>query len=273
MTHSKMTNLDAKTLKEITLIALNNLSIGYSKEVIVEDLNLTFGSNQIICLLGANGCGKTTLLKTILGIVAPKRGNIVIQGREHSQWSRAELSKTIAYVPQIQTHFFAFSVEEMVLMGRTTHIHWRSTPKKRDKLIALDSLDRLGIAHLKDKTYTELSGGQRQLVLIARALAQEPTLLVMDEPTASLDYGNQLRVLEEIKKLKDTGLTILMTTHQPEHSLMVADRLLMIHNGRILADGLPADILTIGHLAEIYGLSEAALTENFNFLARTMTQA
>lgn len=254
------------------LIQMNNLSIGYGKTVIAKDLNITLDNHQIICLLGANGCGKTTLLKTVLGIVKQQSGNIIIQGKAQKQWSRSELSKVIAYVPQIQTHFFAFSVVEVVLMGRTTHIHWQSTPKKHDKKIALRALERLGIAHLQNKIYTELSGGQRQLVLIARALAQEPSILIMDEPTASLDYGNQLRVLEEIKKLKQAGLTILMTTHQPEHSLMIADRLLMLHKGCIIADGHPSDVLTMPNLAQIYDLSERVLAAHFNFLSQAMTK-
>lgn len=183
------------------LIQLNNLSIGYKKTVLASEMNLQLEANQIICLLGANGCGKTTLLKTILGLLPALSGEILLQNRPHFEWSQKQLAQFIGYVPQVH-HLFHFTVQEVVLMGRTAHLSWYSTPKKSDIDIAEQCLDTLGIAHLSQRFYHQISGGERQLVLIARALAQQPSFLIMDEPTSNLDFGNQIRVLEKITSLK-----------------------------------------------------------------------
>ncbi|OYQ80587.1 iron ABC transporter ATP-binding protein [Ignatzschineria sp. F8392] len=249
----------------MNLITLENISINYGKRTIIKDLNTAIEEKEIIALLGANGCGKTTLLKSILGLVKPRSGTITIEGKPQSQLKQEEIAKIIGYVPQAQNSHFAFTVEEVVLMGRTAHLHWAATPKEKDRKIAHTALERLGVAHLLKSSITTLSGGERQLVLIARAIAQQPRCLIMDEPTASLDYGNQLRVLEQIKRLKASGITIIMTTHQPEHALSIADRLLLLHQGDLIADGAPETTLTTTNLAQIYNLPESIIEQNFQF--------
>lgn len=246
----------------MSLIQLQDLTIGYRGQIIAEKLNLSFQSQEVTCLLGANGCGKTTLLKTILGVLPKISGEIFINQKPQQKWQRSELSKYLGYVPQAHNHVFPFTVEAVVLMGRTAHLDWYSSPKAEDKVIAHECIQQLGIEHLTHKPYTQLSGGQQQLVLIARALAQNPSFLIMDEPTASLDFGNQMRVLEQIEKLKAQGLSILMTTHQPEHAMQIADRIILLDHGNIIADGSPKECLTLKNLAKIYALDEAIIAKN-----------
>lgn len=250
----------------MSLIQLQDLTIGYRGQMIAEKLNLSFQSKEVTCLLGANGCGKTTLLKTILGILPKISGEIFINQKPQNKWQRSELSKYLGYVPQAHNHIFPFTVEAVVLMGRTAHLDWYSSPKAQDKAIAHRCIQQLGIEHLTHKPYTQLSGGQQQLVLIARALAQNPSFLIMDEPTASLDFGNQMRVLEQIEKLKAQGLSILMTTHQPEHAMQIADRVILLDHGNIIADGSPKECLTLKYLAQIYALDESIIAKNLPFI-------
>lgn len=253
----------------MSLIQLHNLSIGYPKHIIAKDLNLSFNGNEVVCLLGANGCGKTTLLKTILGVLPKLSGELLIQNKDQKQWQRNLLAQFLGYVPQAHNHVFPFTAEEVVLMGRTAHLSWCSSPKQVDKDIAQSCIERLGIAHLAQQPYTQLSGGERQLVLIARALAQEPTFLIMDEPTASLDFGNQIRVLEQIEQLKQQGLSILMTTHQPEHAMRIADRIILFHQGNVIADGDPQSCLTADNLATIYSLDKSVISKNLHFASNS----
>ncbi len=251
----------------MSFLALQNVAIGYKQKVLADNLNLTFSKKQIVCLLGANGCGKTTLLKTLLGLLPPLAGEIRLSGELLNHWQPQQLAKQIAYVPQVH-HYFRFSVENVVLMGRNPYLKWYQSPNIIDKKIAESSLAQLGIAHFLYQNFAKLSGGEQQLVLIARALAQQPKWLIMDEPTSNLDFGNQLRVLEKIKQLnQQQQLGILMTTHQPEQSLRIADRTLLFHQGKILADGTPQQILTAENLAQIYQLDPTVIQTHFHFMA------
>ncbi|MDG6897901.1 iron ABC transporter ATP-binding protein [Actinobacillus delphinicola] len=251
----------------MSFLSLQNLAIGYKKKVIADKLNITFSEKQIVCLLGANGCGKTTLLKTILGLLPPISGEVYLNNQNLKHYPAPQLAKQIAYVPQAHRHF-NFSVQNVVLMGRNPYLKWYQSPNSCDKEIAQMALAQIGIEHFLTKSFDRLSGGEQQLVLIARALAQQPKLLIMDEPTSNLDFGNQLRVLEKIKQLNaETQLGILMTTHQPEQSLQVADRTLLFHQGKILADDIPQRILTVQNLAKIYQLAPAVIQKHFHFMA------
>lgn len=250
----------------MSLLALRAVSVGYGTRTVLSDIDLLLEPQTVLCLLGANGCGKTTLLKTILGLIPSTSGEIRIESRPQADWSRTALARRIGYVPQAHHGVFPFTVEQVVLMGRTAHLPWHATPHPADIDIARHSLELLGIDHLHHRNYMHLSGGERQLVMIARALAQEPALLVMDEPTSSLDFGNQIRVLEHIDQLRTQGLSILLTTHQPEQAARLADRLVLLHQGRILAQGMPGDVLTPAHLARIYGLTEHTVTAHLPHL-------
>ncbi len=245
-----------------SIIELQNVSLGYGRKKVASNLSLQFYPNEIVSLLGANGCGKTTLLKTIMGIIPILGGEISIAGKQQSKWSRKALAKMVGYVPQAQNNYFPFTAEAIILMGRTASLHWAGTPKTEDIEAVMSVMKQLEIKYLAGKLYPQLSGGEKQLILIARALVQAPQILIMDEPTSSLDYGNQLRVLEQIIRLKREGMTILMTTHQPEHAVRVADRLLLFHQGQIIADGPSDQVLTTHNLATIYRLSEEIIRKN-----------
>jgi iron complex transport system ATP-binding protein len=163
--------------------------------------------------------------------------------------SRARL---IGYVPQVHHGTFAFTVESVVLMGRTAHGSLFAAPGARDREISLAMLERFGIAQLSQRPYTEISGGERQLVLLARALAQEPRFIVLDEPTASLDFGNQGKVMKEIRALAEAGLGVLFTTHDPNHAMRAADRAYLLRDGTCLAEGKVSDVLKVEMLEQLY---------------------
>lgn len=230
-----------------------SVACGYKEKVVLKDLSFSVSSSEILCLLGPNGVGKTTLFKTILGFLKLKGGSIRADGEDLSSWSRKTYAQKIGYVPQMHTPPFPFTVFDVVAMGRTAHLSPFASPSKEDLKIAEASLDSLGITALKDRIYTEISGGERQMVLIARALTQQPQLLVMDEPTSNLDFGNQLRVLKQIKRLAEGGMGIVMTSHFPDHAFLCASRVaLLSRTGFTL--GEPDKIITEESLREVYGV-------------------
>lgn len=238
-------------------LQIENLDYGYAKRIIGRALNFSVDAGEILCVLGPNGSGKTTLFRTLLGLLPTHGGKIVLEQKSLADWSRSRLAKAIGYVPQAHAAYFAFSVFEIVLMGRTAHIGIFSLPSEADKRAAEDSLKTMGIAQLADKPYTEISGGERQLMLIARALAQGSQLLIMDEPTASLDFGNQIRVLRQFAALAATGIGIVFSTHDPDHALNYADRVLMLKDGGLLQCGRPDEVVTGDNLQQLYGVKVA----------------
>lgn len=232
---------------------LDGVTIGYRGKPVVEDVTLTIGDG-VTCLLGPNGVGKTTLFKAMLGLLPLSAGAIHLFGRSLTSWPRRALSQTIGYVPQAHAALFPFSVLDVVLMGRSPHLPAYGGPSRADEEIARHSLDRLGMLIHAQRPYTELSGGERQLVLIARALAQEPKVLVMDEPTASLDYGNQVRVLDRVRSLANSGMSVVLSTHHPDHALRIGDAVALILAGRLHAAGHPAAVLTPEAISRVYGV-------------------
>jgi iron complex transport system ATP-binding protein len=228
------------------------LSIGYPDHVVGHDLDVALQQGEVLALLGPNGCGKTTLLRTLLGLLPPKAGEVRLGDSTLDGLSLRERAQKIAYVPQSHVATFAFPVETVVLMGRTAHGGLFSRPSAHDRRVAAQSLDRLGIAALAQRPYTMISGGERQLVLLARALAQEPQFVVLDEPTASLDFGNQGKVMREIRALAASGHGVLFTTHDPNHARRAADRAFLMRAGERLAEGPVADVLTRERLEELY---------------------
>ena len=210
---------------------------------VFSNLSLKVNDGEVLTILGPNGCGKTTLLKCLLGMLNLKKGKIYING-------------DIGYVPQSYRVVFPYSVIDMVLMGRARYIGMFSTPSSKDVKIAMESLQAIGISHLEKRAFSELSGGEKQLVLIARALASEAKVMILDEPTSALDYKNQYHVLELIYKLAhEKGLTVIVTTHYPEHALYISDKiLLMSKNGRGIFGDVD-EILTEGNLSKIYGIN------------------
>jgi iron complex transport system ATP-binding protein len=235
------------------MLEIEGLTCGYGRRPVLSDVTLTVRPGENLCLLGPNGVGKTTLFRTILGLNKPMNGSIRMGGS--CGCSRREMAHQVAYVPQAHTPPFPFAVIDVVLAGRTSHFGTFSSPSARDVDIAEESLDALGILELRGRTYTEISGGERQLVLIARALAQRPQVLLMDEPSSNLDFGNQIRLLLLVKRLVATrNLGVLMSTHFPNHAFLCASEVALLKGGKILAIGDAVRVMTEANLEEIYGL-------------------
>ncbi len=241
------------------MLAVDNLAFGYRNKPVGRDVSFTVAAGETLGLLGPNGCGKTTLFRTILGLLAPQGGRVLIEDGEVAAMSRQAIARQFGYVPQAHAGYFPFAVRDVVLMGRTAHVGLFAAPGERDRAIAERMLDTLGIAHLADRTYTQISGGERQLALIARALAQEPRILVMDEPTANLDFGNQVRVLERIRALSREGMTVILSTHDPDQAFQCCDRVVLIHQGRMLACAPPEQAITPASLRQLYGVDVAVV--------------
>jgi iron complex transport system ATP-binding protein len=232
----------------------DRLAFGYADRNVGSDASLRVDGGEIVCLLGPNGAGKTTLFRTLLGLLPPRGGAIRICGDPIGQLSRTEIARRIAYVPQAQLGYFPFSVLDVATMGRTAHIGAFSAPTRRDCELAQQALERVGLAKLAAQPYTQVSGGERQLALIARALAQASPLMILDEPTASLDFGNQVRVLAIVRELSRSGAGLLIATHDPGHALQLADRVAILHEGRLMTDTHPADAITASTLRRVYGV-------------------
>jgi len=241
------------------MLEVRGLAFGFPGRTIGRDVSFALAAGEVLCVLGPNGGGKTTLFRTVLGLLESHGGAIALQGEALQELSRPEIARRVGYVPQGHTGYFAFTVREFVLMGRTAHLGAFASPGKRDIEVASRALDSLGIAPLADKPVTEISGGERQLALVARALAQEPRLLVLDEPTASLDFGNQVRVLERIASLARSGIAILFASHEPDHAFLCAHRALLLGEGRALELGAPRDVIRADTLERMYGVSVQVL--------------
>jgi iron complex transport system ATP-binding protein len=237
------------------------LSIGYRDRLVGRDLDVALGEGEVLALLGPNGGGKTTLLRTLLGLLPPRAGDVRCGERPLAAISIRERARLLAYVPQSHVATFAFPAETVVLMGRTAHGNLFSRPTVKDRTIALAAMQQFGIAHLAERAYTMISGGERQLVLLARALAQEPRFVVLDEPTASLDFGNQGKVMREIRSLAAAGHGVLFTTHDPNQALRLADRVYLLRDGARVAEGKVNSVLTRDNLEALYGAPIRTLTD------------
>jgi iron complex transport system ATP-binding protein len=221
----------------------------------LEGISFTVGVGAICCLLGPNGAGKTTLLRCLLNLIPPQRGSIRIAGTDRRSLTPRDLARRIAYVPQTAAMPFSFTALDIVVMGRTPYIGVLAAPSAVERATALGHLEGLGIRHLAARPFAELSGGERQLVLIARALAQDAPILVLDEPTAALDYGNAAQLLRLVARLAGEGRTILMTTHQPDHALRLGGQVLLMRDGHIAASGPVAEVAIGEALSSLYGVA------------------
>ena len=237
------------------MLSVESLAFGFPGRTVGRDVTFTLEAGEVMCVLGPNGGGKTTLFRTLLGLLEKHSGSIQLEGTPIENLGRADIARRIGYVPQGHSGYFAFTVREFVLMGRTAHLGIFSSPAKKDHGVADRALESLGIAHLADQPITEISGGERQLALVSRALAQEPKLLVLDEPTASLDFGNQVRVLQRIAALASSGIAILFSSHDPDHAFLCARRALLLAEGRVLEIGAPRDVIRADTLERMYRVS------------------
>lgn len=234
------------------MLQASALSIGYGSRCIGQGFELGLAPGQVLALLGPNGGGKTTLLKTLLGLLPPLAGRVLLEGEPLARLDPRQRARRLAYVPQSSAAVFAYTVADLVLMGRSAHGGLLARPGARDHAAVAAALERMGIAHLGQRPATLVSGGERQLALIARALAQQSAYVVLDEPTASLDFGNQGRVLRELRRLAEQGLGVLFTTHDPNHARRHADAAVLIRDGRTLASGPVATVLQQAMLQQLY---------------------
>jgi iron complex transport system ATP-binding protein len=234
-------------------LSLNNITAGYNGTSILHDITTSMHTGEIICILGPNGSGKTTLFKTILGLL-PSKGGITLDDRALATLHRRERARFLAYIPQIHIPPFPFTVLDVVLTGRTPFIGLFSSPSGTDRQCAMRALETLEAGHLASRDYARISGGERQLVLIARALAQSPRFLIMDEPTSHLDFGNQVRTIRIIRQLARNDRGVILTSHVPDHAFMCASRVVALLDGKILVDGVPKEVLTPSVLHRMYGV-------------------
>jgi iron complex transport system ATP-binding protein len=236
-------------------VEVKNAAFAYREgKNIFSGINLRALENDILCILGPNGCGKTTLLKCMSGILKLNSGAIFLNGLSLNSLKRRQIASIMGYIPQEHSSGFAYSVLDIVLMGRAPHLSIFSTPSEKDYLIAEEAIEMVGGSHLKDKKYTEISGGERQLILIARTLAQQPKMLLLDEPTSHLDFRNQTLILKLVKKLAKGGLGVIMTSHFPDHALAYSGQIALMYNGNFVAQGNPGEVVNEANLERIYGI-------------------
>jgi iron complex transport system ATP-binding protein len=236
------------------ILEVDSLAYSYGKGPVFEDVSFSMKGGEVMCVLGPNGVGKSTLIKCIAGIFKPAAGSVRIQGEDTQTMTSGSIAKKVGYVPQQNETVFPFDVLDFVVMGRTPHLSLFGSPGEDDMEIAWKSLETVGVEHLSDRTLNSLSGGQRQMVLIARALAQEPALLLLDEPTAHLDFGNQVLVLETVKKLSASGMSIVMNTHMPDHAFLVGSNAVALTGGKLLACGPVPSVVNSQTMSSVYGI-------------------
>ena len=253
-----MTGTALSVATQAGVLRAENLHFDYRGRAVLKGVSLQLAPGEIVCLLGANGAGKSTLLRVLLGFAKPSAGQVWFEGRALGQTRRRVLAQAIAYVPQVHVTPFPYRVREVVLMGRMPVTGLLRAPGPKDHAAVDAMLALVGIAHLAERAYTDISGGERQLALIARALAQGARTLIMDEPATGLDYGHQIRLIERVRGLARDGYAVLMTTHHPEHALMAATRVALLAQGRVVADGAPQAVVTPAAIAQLYGVTGQA---------------
>ncbi len=236
-------------------LCVQKLSFSYGEQPVLEDISFSLEKGEFLSVLGPNGVGKSTLFRCILGLLPGYQGSILSDGEDMRRLSGREKSKRIAYIPQINRPAFGYTVLDTVLMGTTRQLSLFAQPQSAQIRQAMDALERVGAAHLTQRDFTHLSGGEQQLVLVARAIAQQADILVMDEPTSALDYGNQLRVLGLVRELASEGYGVLLSTHNPQHALTFASRILALSGGRVAALGKPEEVLTRELVLRLYGVN------------------
>ncbi len=236
------------------MIDISGLSFSYGSNRVLHDISLQINKGDFAFILGSNGSGKSTLFGCILKLLKPEKGTVSIDGVPISMLSERELAKKVAFLPQKSSAIFSHNVLNMVLMGTASSLSLFSIPQKKEEEISKKALDTLGIGHLINESYNKLSGGEQQLVLIARALAQGGDTIILDEPTSSLDFGNQLKVLGHIKELCKNGYTAIVSSHNPQHALMYASKVIALKNGTILCAGDPHDVINTDMIKKLYDI-------------------
>jgi iron complex transport system ATP-binding protein len=251
-------------------IQVKNASFSYGKKLIFNSLNFYVKPGEVFCIVGPNGCGKTTLLDCILGVLKLGQGSIFFEQYDVASTKPFRLAEKVAFVPQVHQKAFPYTVKEIVLMGRAHNIKLFSSPSKEDMEIAYQSMKRIGILHLAEKPYTQISGGECQLVMIARALAQQPSIIIMDEPTSHLDFKNELIFLETVADLvNEDNISIVMATHFLNHAYYfeangIPITMALMNNGCFQQIGSPHKVLSENSINRIYGIDSLLLSHNLD---------
>ena len=238
-------------------IEAQNIAFSYSQSMahcIFRDVSFAVNTGDVLCLLGPNGTGKSTLLKCLGNILRVQQGRILLSERNLHELKLPEIAKRIGYVPQGLTSAFPFRIKDIIVMGRAPHLSMLASPSRTDIEIAYKIMETVGLAHLADRPCNSVSGGEWQLTLIARALVQEPQILLLDEPTSHLDMGNQMKILQVIKRLAGNGMTIIMASHFPDHAFLVANRVAILKQGHVGEIGAPEHVITEESLRSTYGV-------------------
>lgn len=235
-------------------VKIENLSFSYGPHQVLRNISLDVEDGTLVNVLGPNGTGKSTLFRCILGLYNDYKGTIYVNGKDISKLNIRERAKEMAFIPQSHKPVYDYAVIDVVLMSSGAGAGAFFSPKASHVERAYQALERVGIAYLADRPYTRISGGEQQLVLIARALAQNANTIIMDEPTSALDYGNTVRVLSCVRQLSVEGLTVIQSTHQPDQAFLYADKTLVLHEGVVLAYGSPKDTITADLISKIYGV-------------------
>ena len=238
-------------------IEVKNLRFRYGARPVIGDVSFTAEKGELLAVLGPNGVGKSTLFRCLLGSLKPVGGEILVDGKELGAYSRRELAKKIAYIPQSHSPAFDHTVLDSVLMGMTAQLGVFEQPGQAQREKAMQMLRALGMEKLSSRSCMKISGGERQLMLLARALVQDASMLIMDEPTANLDYGNSCRVMERVKRLGQNGYTIIFSTHDPNQAFSYATKVLALKDGGVMAVGAPEAVLTEDVLSRLYGIPVA----------------
>jgi iron complex transport system ATP-binding protein len=237
-----------------TVIEVREATFRYAERTIISSLSLDVVRGEVLTILGANGCGKSTLLRCLGGALNLNSGTIRIDGRDLRDFGAAARARKVGFLFQEHRPTFPFTVFEVILMGRAPHLHQFSGPAEQDQAFAREILQEIGLMHVKDRPYTELSGGERQLVLLGRALAQQPDVILLDEPTAHLDLANQVRCLKLIRELSDRGMSVVMSSHDPSQAFLFPGRALLMGQNGSAAVGSATDIVDRNSLSAIYGV-------------------
>lgn len=237
------------------ILDVNNISYSYTgKRPVFSDVSFSLVQGEVLCILGPNGIGKSTLIRCLANLQPAGSGSILLDKKDMAGLTQVEVAKVIGYVPQAHEVIFPFSVREFVLMGRAPHLAAFSSPKKDDYRITDEKIELVGIKKIADKPVNEISGGEFQLAMIARALTQEPSVLLLDEPTSHLDFGNQIRVLDIIDQLAQDGLSVVMSSHFPDHAFLSSTKVAIMQNGSFFAYGDADDVITEDNLLHTYGI-------------------
>ena len=235
---------------------IRDAHIGYGNEHVIQRfVSFSVESGEICCVLGSNGCGKTTMFKSILGFIPLLAGKATIDGEDISKWSAKRVSEVMAYVSQSHTPPFPYQVKDVVLLGRVNKVGIMGKPGPADYEAVERAMKDMGIYDLRNEVYTSISGGELQLVMIARALAQQPQMLVLDEPTAALDYGNVIKVIDKVRELAKKGYAVIMTTHSPDHAFMCNSNVLLLQKDNPMQFGRAVDVINERNMKQAYGVN------------------